>query len=137
MDPLSVTASLIAIINLTGAVIGYLNDIKDAPKDRARCAEQAANLQSLLMSLRFRVAETGSEDCWFREFRKLAVKDGPLDQYKAAMEQLKAKLKSKAGLEKVAQVLTWKVTQKEVAEILSRIERLKSLTQIALEMDHL
>ena len=35
MDPLSVTASIIAILQLTSKVIEYLNDVKDAPKDRA------------------------------------------------------------------------------------------------------
>jgi hypothetical protein len=44
MDPLSVTASVIAILQLTGAVIGYLNDVKDAPKECQQCATEASNL---------------------------------------------------------------------------------------------
>ena len=35
IDPLSVTASIITILQLTSGVIEYLNDVKDAPKDRA------------------------------------------------------------------------------------------------------
>ncbi|KFY05234.1 hypothetical protein O988_00146, partial [Pseudogymnoascus sp. VKM F-3808] len=35
MDPLSVTASIIAIVQLTGVIIGYLNDVKDASTDRS------------------------------------------------------------------------------------------------------
>lgn len=137
MDPLSVTASIITIITLTGSVIDYLNDIKDASKDRARCEEQVANLQCLLRSLKNRVKEAKPEDSWFKEVCKLVVENGPLDQFRVAMEELEAKLKPKAALQKIGQMLVWKLTKKEVAEILSRIEQLKSLTQIALEMDHL
>lgn len=137
MDPLSVTASIITVIALTGAVIRYLNDVKDAPKDRARCAVEAASVQSLLTRLRYRLDEAVPENPWLQEVRMLAVKNGPIDQFKAAMEQLEAKLRPKVGLNKVGETLVWKLTKTEVAEILSRIERLKSLTQIALEMDHL
>ena len=61
MEPLSVTASIIAVTQLTSKVIKYLNNIKDAPKDRARCAIKASNLQNLLVNLRFRLKE-GSSD---------------------------------------------------------------------------
>jgi hypothetical protein len=137
MDPLSVTASIITIISLTGSVIRYLSDIKDAPKDRARCAEEAANVQSLLISLRYRLEEVEPGDPWFREVRKLAEKNGAIDRFKAGMEQLQAKVKPKDGLKRLGETLVWKLTKTEVAEILARIERLKLLTQIALEMDHL
>jgi hypothetical protein len=51
MDPLSITASVIAIVQLTGTVIGYLNDVKDAPKDCKEVKVEAANLYSLLICL--------------------------------------------------------------------------------------
>ncbi|KAF2798696.1 hypothetical protein K505DRAFT_232718, partial [Melanomma pulvis-pyrius CBS 109.77] len=42
-DLLSVTGSIIAILQLSGKVVCYLNDVKDASKDRAKCAIEAAN----------------------------------------------------------------------------------------------
>jgi hypothetical protein len=57
MDPLSVTASIIAILQLTGTVIGYLNEVKDAPKECQRCMIEASNNQSLLMNLRYRLEQ--------------------------------------------------------------------------------
>ncbi|KAF2679582.1 hypothetical protein K458DRAFT_313887 [Lentithecium fluviatile CBS 122367] len=50
MDPLSVTASIIAILLLSYKVIRYLTDVKDAPKERAKCAVEALNLHSLLLN---------------------------------------------------------------------------------------
>lgn len=87
MDPLSITA---AILQLTSRVIEYLNDVKDAPKDRAQCAIEALNLYSLLTTLRYRL-EGNSNEPWYAEVQKLCTKDGPLNQYKLALGQLQAK----------------------------------------------
>ena len=59
MEPLSATASIIAILQLSAKVLGYLNDVKDASKDRAKCAIETANLNSLLTTLRSRLEEGG------------------------------------------------------------------------------
>jgi hypothetical protein len=139
MDPLSATASIIAIIQLSSVIIGYLSDVKDASKDRERCAIEVSNVSNLLVSLRFRLDGASSNDGWYTEVQALAVADGPIDQYKSALEQLQSKLTSTAtsALKKIGSALTWTFSKEEVINILARIERLKSLTQIALEMDHL
>jgi hypothetical protein len=36
MDPLSVTASIIAVLQLSAKVLAYLNDVKDASRSRSR-----------------------------------------------------------------------------------------------------
>lgn len=139
MDPLSVTASIIAIVQLTGVIIEYLNDVKDTPNDRARCAIEVSNVSSLLVALIYRLDESSSNDVWNTEVQALAAADGPIDQYRSALELLQSKLTSTAssGLKKIGSALTWTFSNEEVTNILTRIERLKSLTQIALEMDHL
>jgi hypothetical protein len=139
MDPLSATASIIAIIQLSSVIIGYLSDVKDASKDRERCAIEVSNVSNLLVSLRFRLDGASSNDGWYTEVQALAVADGPIDQYRSALEQLQSKLTSTAtsALKKIGSALTWTFSKEEVINILARIERLKSLTQIALEMDHL
>jgi hypothetical protein len=53
MDPLSATASVIAILQLSVRVLSYLNDVKDTSKGRSQCAIEASNLHSLLTNLRF------------------------------------------------------------------------------------
>ena len=137
MDPLSITASIIALLQLTNTVIGYLNDVKDASTDRARCALEASNLYNLLVTLRFRLEEGRSNEPWYAAVRALGVENGPLDQYKHALEQLQTKITSGRGINKMGNTLLWKYIKEEVTSILSRMERLKTLVQIALEMDHL
>jgi hypothetical protein len=137
VDPLSITASVIAILQLTGEVIKYLNDVKDAPKECQQCTLEACNLQNLLINLRYRLEQGQASDPWFTAIRALAVANGPLDQYKQALEQLQTKLVAENKFQKVKQRLVWKFSKTEVASILARMERLKSLVGIALEMDHL
>lgn len=137
MDPLSMTAGIIAVLELTATVINYLNSVKDAPKDRATCATEASNVYNLLINLRYRLDGATTHDPWFTAVRGLAIENGPLDQFKTALEQLMSRLAPADGLKGFGQALTWKFHKTEVENILSRIERLKVLTQIALEMDHL
>jgi hypothetical protein len=141
MDPLSLTASIIAILQLTSTVINYLNDVKNASKDQARCATEASNVYCLLTNLKYRLEEEAKSEnaSWHTAVRLLNVANGPLDQYRCALEQLQSKVTkaSASGLQKAVRALVWKFSKDEVDDILSRIERLKSLTQIALEMDHL
>jgi hypothetical protein len=137
MDPLSVTASVIAILQLTGAVIGYLNDVKDAPKECQQCATEASNLQSLLINLLYHLNQGHTGDRWYTAVRALNVENGPLDQYKQALEQLQTMVEIRDGVQKVKRRLLWKFSKEEVASIQARMERLKSLVSIALVMDHL
>jgi hypothetical protein len=52
MDSLSVTASIIAILQLLVKVLEYLNHVKDDSKDRAQYEIETSNLYSLLINLR-------------------------------------------------------------------------------------
>jgi hypothetical protein len=137
MDPLSVTASVIAVLQLTAEVIKYLHDVKDAPKECRQCTIEASNLHNLLTNLRYRLEDATNDDPWYRALRALNVENGPLDQYRQALEQLLSRVTSHDGLQKVRDRLLWKFSKAEVASILDRMERLKSLISIALEMDHL
>lgn len=137
MDPLSATASVIAILQLSAKVLSYLNDVKDASKGRAQCAIEASNLHNLLTNLRFRLEEGHGHQPWFSAVQALAVENGPLDQFKQALETLQAKMTDGGRLKKVNQALIWKFKKEEVDTILARMERLKTLVEIALQMDHL
>ncbi|KAF2008719.1 hypothetical protein BU24DRAFT_359840 [Aaosphaeria arxii CBS 175.79] len=136
MDPLSVTASIIAILQLSTKVLVYLNDVKDASKDRTQCAVEISNLYNLLFNLRARL-ETGDPDkSWFTALRALTVEHGPLDQFKEALETLQNKMTDSGRLGRAGEALMWKFKKEEIASILNRMERLKSLVGTALQMDH-
>jgi hypothetical protein len=137
MDGLSVAASIIALLQLTGAVIGYLNDVKDAPKECQQCAIEASNLQSLLINLLYQLNQGQTGDRWYTAVRAFNVENGPLDQYKQALEQLRSKVEIQDGIQKVKRRLLWKFSKEEVTSILARMERLKTHVSFALQMDQL
>jgi hypothetical protein len=137
MVPLSISASVIAVLQLTGEVIKYLHDVKDAPKECRQCTIEASNLYNLLTNLRYRLEDATGDDPWYTALKALNVEDGPFDQYRQALEQLLSRVTIQDGLQKIRKRLLWKFSKAEVASILARIERLKSLVSIALEMDHL
>ena len=137
MDGLSDVASVIAVLQLTVAVIGYLNDVKNATKECQQCTIEASNLQSLLINLLYRLEQGQAGDPWFVAIRALNIENGPFDQYKQALEQLLSMMEIQDGVQKFKRRLLWKFRKEEVASILERMERLKSLVSFALEDDHL
>jgi hypothetical protein len=137
MDPLSATASIIAILQLSSKVVAYLTEVRDASKERKKCAVETSTLHSLLLNLRFRLEEGSADRLWYTAVRALAVENGPLDQFKQALETLQTTITDGGRLKKASDALVWKFKKKEVASILNRIERLKTLVEIALQMDHL
>ena len=137
MDPLSISASIIAVIQLTGKVIEYVNAVQDAPKERANVAIEISNLFNLLVTIRYRLEEGRSNEPWYAAIKSLGVRNGPLDQYKYALEELQRKIVHGSMTNRIGQALVWKFGKEEVKSLLSRIESLKSVIHIALEMDHL
>jgi hypothetical protein len=137
MDPLSVTASIIALLQLSAQVLEYLNHVKNASKDRAQCEIEISNLYSLLVNLRFRLEEGSASQPWYTAVRALAVPNGPLVQFKHALEALQAKMTDGGRLKKAGEALMWKFRKEEVTSILEGMNKLKELVGIALEMDHL
>ena len=137
MDGLSVAASVVAVLQLTGEVIDYLKDVKNAPRDCQQCCSEASNLHGLLINLLYYLNQRRTGDTWYTTFRALNVQNGPLDQYRQALVLLQSKVESRHGIQKVKSQLLWKFNKEEATSILARMERLKSLVSIALEMDHM
>jgi hypothetical protein len=137
MDGLSVAASIIAILQLTGEVVAYLKDVKHAPGDCQKCLQNACNLHSLLINLLYHLNQGRAGDSWFTAVRALDVENGPIDQYKQALTELLSRVETQDGVLEIKRRLLWKFGKAEVASIEARMERLKSLVSVALELDHL
>jgi hypothetical protein len=131
-DPLSVSVSIIAILQLTGTIIDYLKDVHDAPQDRINFLVEISGLDGLLDALQKRVQEAKSGDPWLTELQALGVQNGPLDQLDSDLKRLTSKLEPLDGLKEVRRRLTWKFSKTEIKDILSKIERIKTLVTFAL-----
>ena len=101
MDPITVlgmVAAIAQLIETTSKTVRYLNDVKGAPKDRAKLAQEATNLLSDFTRLRYRVEEAGSTDPWYIGIRSLGGAGGPLKDFESTMEDLGDRLAPGKGL---------------------------------------
>ena len=91
MDPLSISASIIAVLELTGTVIQYPNTVKGAPKDRQRILSELCNVNSTLYVLEDQAsqAQQGNTSSTLLSLNK---PNGPIEQFKIALERLETKL---------------------------------------------
>ena len=78
MEPLSITASIIAVMQLSCEIINYLNDIKDIPKECKQYLIEALYIQNLLLSLRYYLEKGQSGAAWFSKIQKLKDLYSPL-----------------------------------------------------------
>ena len=139
MDPLSISASIIALLQLTSTVIEYLNEVRNASKEQHEIAIEASNLYGLLVRLRYRVdAAHNTEDGWFGQIKALGAPTGPLNQLKESLEKLVIQpdiLRPEKKRDRIVSALQWHWNKGDADEILQRIERLKSLIALALTND--
>ena len=140
MDPFSAvgaSASLVQLIGTAAKVIKYLNDIKNAPKERIRLAREVSSLYSVLLELeaRYEDSKVESDTKWLGGLRSLAVRDGPMDQLETALSLIMKKLKPSSGIKKLGKALSWPFDKKEIEGILDQIERQKSTINFALQGD--
>lgn len=136
MDPLSVSASIVALLQLTGTVITHLSDVKDGPKQLQRIRLEISSVPNLLMMLQDQANLATMEDAYSSTLNSLNVPNGPFQQFHAALERLASKLAPVEGWKKVGKGIKWTFDKEEVQELLNTIERLKALFSLARQNDH-
>jgi hypothetical protein len=135
-DPLSISASIVTLLQLTGTVVKYINDVGDASKDCARILVEISSVYGLLFSLKDLADRADSQDSGLATLRALAVPEGPLAQLRSDLEQLATRLRPAAGFRRAGKALAWPFTKGEIRDALSNVERQKTLFILALQGDH-
>ena len=137
MDPLSISASISAVLQLTGTVIQYLNSVKGAPKDRQKLLSELCNVSSMLYVLEDQASQEKQGDAWSSTLLSLNGPNGPIKQFKTSLERLEKKLRPVEGLRKIVNAIAWPFQKEEITEIINAIERQKTLFILALQNDHM
>ncbi|RYP11922.1 hypothetical protein DL767_011214 [Monosporascus sp. MG133] len=132
MDPLSTTASIIAILQLSSDVVKYIIGATGATKDRRRLREEILACESVLLQLQDHADDADEGTKWWEKIRALEGPDKPLYRLGIALEAVMAKLEPKKSLDKALSVLKWPFDEKEVEKLISAMQREKSLLQLAM-----
>ncbi|KAF7507240.1 hypothetical protein GJ744_010798 [Endocarpon pusillum] len=132
VDPLSTTASIIAVLQLSSEVVKYISGVSGAIKERKRLRDEIRGCESVLEHLQDDVDGSEEAKTWSETIKALEGPDAPLGRLQDALGIVKAKLEPKNGLEKALTSLIWPFKEKEVDKIIATIEREKALLHVAL-----
>jgi hypothetical protein len=146
-DPLSITASIISLLQLTKSTAQYLRTVKDASKDCKRLALEICSVRGILSELsdRFDNEVEGNEGAyrnetapWFATLQRLGEPDGPFQVLDTALRELNLTLEESSSatrMMKLKHSFLWPFTKAQTEELLRIIERQKSLLGLSLDND--
>ena len=130
MDPISITGTVIAVVQITSSVISICYDYRSSAKGSTReiiqITDELNSLKDVLESL-LRVVEKAEEDESRNDgklatFQLLLKEEGPLATCKQELVRLKGKLEPEKGWRKVRQNLTWPLKEGEMRRALEACE---------------
>jgi len=140
-DPLSTTASIIAVIQISGAVLGscyrYIQGVKEAPKAILNTINEVSSLKNILEDLE-RVANnsrTANPSGKLQALEALNVPDGPLDSCLSALKDIATQLGPISKSPNSIGKLSWPLKEKTLQRVLSTIEKQKASFILALATD--
>jgi len=130
MDPLSISASIVALLQLTETVNQYLDSVKRAPKDRRKVLLELSSVKGMLYILQHQADVAEGDDPWSSTLQSLGLPGGPVSQYKVTVESLASKLTSAEGWAKLGKAFTRPFEKEETYGILQALERHKALPKL-------
>jgi len=137
MDPLSITGTLIAVVQITTSVISicydYRSGVASASRDVVQITESLNSLKEVLESLLRLIETTKAGELSTVEL--LARDGGTLQSCQAELERLRGKLEPEKGWRKLRNSLVWPLKEGEMRRALEALERWKSTMQLALSAD--
>ena len=134
MDPVSLSASITALLQLTGTVVKYLNDVKSASDDMRKLLVEISSVRGLLFGLEDLAT---LDETWVHTIKALDGPNGPLVQFRNTLESLATRLKPMVGFARIGKSLAWPFQKGEIKDMLRILERQKALFALALQMDHM
>ena len=140
MDPLSIIGSIIAVVQLSGAVISicydYRKEARRAPGEPKRITDELTALQKILEKL-IEIAENENADhgSQLSSLKLLNEPEGPLAMCQVELTSLKAKLEPSVRRGAALRALNWPLKELETRRSLETISRIKETLTLALTAD--
>lgn len=135
-DPLSITASIVAVLQLAQQVVSLCLSYRDAAKSNGGVLQQlldeVESLTDILDPLAKLAGDHGGRKNSIQVLSKLA---GAIEDCGALLGILRAELESvliARGVKKLGKVLAWPIKEKEVQSLLNRLNQRKLTLALAL-----
>jgi len=136
-DPLGITASVIAVLQLAVTATKYLKDVKNGSADRLRLRDELRSTVCLVEMLKDRVEDIDDESETEETLQPASMKAlvGPLRMFEQVLQDIVTKLEPQARLRRLAKPLTWPFDKRDISEMLACLERLKSHFNLIMQND--
>ena len=141
-EPLSVAASLIAVLQISGAVISYCYEyrqgLKNASKDLLRVTAEVTSLRNVLERLVTLVGDDHDANSKsLPALTDIVFPNGPLDVCQRDLQSVMEKLERPVSDWKaLGRRLIWPLQNKDVARTMEMVHRTKSVLETALLVDN-
>ncbi|KAL2352975.1 ankyrin repeat-containing domain protein [Cryomyces antarcticus] len=138
MDPLSIAASVTALLGLANQIVSYANDVREADEARQQLRGEMDRLRSVLLRVEDRMTEAIEEanrgETWNRGLGQVA---GLITLLQTAMEKLRDELRPEEGVKKLVKKLRYSWDKPKFSEMLQNIQRYYVATGLVVQHDHL
>ena len=145
-DPLGTTASIIAVLQISGSIISlcldYRKSVAEAPKDMSDLHTAVTSLRSVLEDMYQFVDQSVAEGYAFPSIQKNCLEEnGPIRSLQRELALVETRLQplptdgARQKMKALFANLKWHLDKKEVGNLMSSWEGYKSTLQLALGTD--
>lgn len=138
-EALATTASVIAVIQITGKLVilgyEYIGGVKDASKDLRHLMDELYSLTKVLLDLQDFVRD--ARNVHSAVLQMLDGQNGPLSGCMVELRRLQLKMEPKTGWRAKMKSLMWPLNEKDTMKHIQQLERHKTLFVLAITKDQL
>ncbi|RSL38411.1 hypothetical protein CEP53_014893 [Fusarium sp. AF-6] len=135
MDPLSLTTSIITVLQVSTKATHYVFSAKGATKHKRRLHEEIRGCEGMLLRLLDILEHERSDPARAPTISLLEGPHSPFKRLETLFESIRVKLAPKQGLARVTSSLAWQFNEKDVSDLIAAIQREKSLLHLLLDND--
>ncbi|KAI1399828.1 ankyrin repeat-containing domain protein [Hypoxylon fuscum] len=138
-DPLSIAASLIAVVQISGGIISlcydYRRSVQDAKKEVATLQREVQSLRDVIEQL-LKLLETDDNHYYLPLLKKLIASNDSFQEYEDQFKKLEDRLRSPISKwRQLGNQLMWPLKERDLMKDLGTIHRMKSILEIGLATD--
>ncbi|KAI1775498.1 ankyrin repeat-containing domain protein [Hypoxylon cercidicola] len=137
-DPLSIAASLVAVVQISGGIISLCYDyrqcVQGAKKDIATLQREVQSLRNVIEQI-LKLLDTEDED-YLPLLRKMNASNNSFHEYEEDFRRLEDRLRSPVSKwRQLGQQLLWPLRERELTKDIETIHRMKGILEFGLVTD--
>lgn len=131
-DPFSITASALTVLQVAAGVVNCIRALRDASHELKKVQADIESLQTVLSRVRELCEHADKPGSMAQNLECYHL---PLKECLEQLEKLRGKFQPINSLNRARKSMAWKFHQGDIKDILSSIERQKSMLMVGLQVE--